>query len=84
MFNLSTLEVVLSIEKSPILRKNGIIYQEYHNFFGNNILKELENLENLKVSTKSQTEVQHLLRTYLRYVSERRLKTTELLDLTLT
>jgi DNA repair protein RecO (recombination protein O) len=43
-----------------------------------------ENLENLKVSTKSQTEVQHLLRTYLRYVSERRLKTTELLDLTLT
>ncbi|SVB73155.1 uncharacterized protein METZ01_LOCUS226009, partial [marine metagenome] len=39
--------VVLSIEKSPILRKNGIIYQEYHNFFGNNILKELENLENL-------------------------------------
>ena len=47
MFNLSTQEVVLSIEKSPILQKNGIIYQEYHNFFGNNILKELENLENL-------------------------------------
>ena len=47
MFNLSTQEVGLSIENSPLENLNGIIYQEYHNFFGNNTLKELENLENL-------------------------------------
>ena len=46
MFNLSTLEVVLSIEKSPILQKNGIIYQEYHNFFGNNYNLDVGKKEN--------------------------------------
>jgi len=35
MFNLSTQEVVLSIEKSPLSIVNGTIYQEYQNFFGN-------------------------------------------------
>ena len=35
MFNLSTQEVVLSIEKAPLKVVRGIIYQEYANFFGN-------------------------------------------------
>jgi len=35
MFNLSTQDVVLSIEKSPLEIKKGIIYQKYPNFFGN-------------------------------------------------
>ena len=48
MFNLSTQEVVLSIEKSPLLVKQGIFYQEYQNFFGNDILDELKDTENLK------------------------------------
>ena len=49
MFNLSTQEVVLSIENSPLTKLKGIVYQEYHNFFGNSILKELKNLENLNL-----------------------------------
>ena len=36
MFNLSTQEVVLSIENAPLVKLNGLVYQEYHNFFGNN------------------------------------------------
>ena len=47
MFNLSTQEVVLSIEKTPVIKEKQFVYQEYHNFFGNNILKELETLVNL-------------------------------------
>ena len=34
MFNLSTQEVVLSIEKSPLRIVHGTIYQEYQDFFG--------------------------------------------------
>ncbi len=34
MFNLSTQEVVLSIENSPVENHNGLIYQKYPNFFG--------------------------------------------------
>ena len=47
MFNLSTQEVVLSIENSPLTKLKGIVYQEYHNFFGNSMLEELKNLEDL-------------------------------------
>ena len=36
MFNLSTQDVVQSIEKSPLVKLNGILYQEYDNFFGKN------------------------------------------------
>ena len=36
MFNLSTQEVVLSIEKAPLVKLNGLVYQKYNNFFGNN------------------------------------------------
>ena len=44
MFNLSTQEVVLSIEKSPLKIVRGIIYQEYRDFFGKDFnLPQLEN-----------------------------------------
>ena len=43
MFNLSTQEVVLSIEKTPVIVKNKIVYQEYHNFFGNSFLEKIKN-----------------------------------------
>jgi hypothetical protein len=35
MFNLSTQNVVPSIEKTPINRKGPFVYQHYHNFFTN-------------------------------------------------
>lgn len=35
MFNLSTKEVVLSIEKAPLTNLNGTYFQEYTDFFGN-------------------------------------------------
>ena len=58
MLHLSTQDVVSSIEKSPLLVKQGIVYQEYKDFFGNNTLKELENLEELEVA---KLEKQHSL-----------------------
>ena len=35
MFNLSTQDAVLSIEKTPLNEMHGKIYQEYREFFGN-------------------------------------------------
>ena len=35
MFNLSTQDVVSSIEKAPLVNLDGLLYQEYDNFFGN-------------------------------------------------
>ena len=35
MFNLSTQEVVSSIEKTPLVKLNNHYYQEFNNFFGN-------------------------------------------------
>ena len=52
MFNLSTQEVVLSIENSPLINLEGLVYQKYDNFFGNNFnldvskKKNFEKLEN--------------------------------------
>ena len=43
MFNLSTQEVVLSIEKTPVIVKNKIVYQEYENFFGNLVIEKIKN-----------------------------------------
>ena len=54
MFNLSTQEVVLSIEKSPLKIVRGTIYQEYANFFGNTYELEFgkkENFEKLENQT---------------------------------
>ena len=36
MFNLSTQEVVLSIENTPLVNLDGKYFQEYQNFFGKN------------------------------------------------
>src|SRR5210317_152088 len=55
MFNLSTQEVVLSIEKSPLKIVRGQIYQEYPNFFGNQYeldLSEEKNFEKLENQTQ--------------------------------
>ena len=55
MFNLSTQEVVLSIEKSPLKVVRGIIYQEYPNFFGNTYELDFgkkENFEKLENQTQ--------------------------------
>lgn len=48
MFNLSTQDVVLSIEKSPLKVVKGIIYQEYPNFFGNDYELEFGKQENFE------------------------------------
>ena len=48
MFNLSTQDVVLSIEKSPLQVVKGIIYQEYPNFFGNDYELEFGKRENFE------------------------------------
>ena len=47
MFNLSTQDVVSSIEKTPLVNLDGIYFQEYKNFFGNNLLEHFSDLENL-------------------------------------
>ena len=55
MFNLSTQEVVLSIEKSPLEVFKGIVYQKYPNFFGNTFdfnFGKRENFEKLENQTK--------------------------------
>ena len=38
MFNLSTQEVVLSIKNSTLVNLEGLLYQEYTNFFGKNLV----------------------------------------------
>ena len=49
MLHLSTQDVVSSIEKSPLMVKQGIVYQEYQNFFGNNISKEIKDIEKMEM-----------------------------------
>jgi hypothetical protein len=46
MFNLSTQDVVRSIEKAPLVILDGIHYQEYHDFFGVSVPKELTGIKN--------------------------------------
>ena len=65
MLHLSTQDVVSSIEKSPLMVKQGIAYQEYHDFFGDNILKVIENLEELEL-TKLENQ-RHLPRSRIDY-----------------
>jgi len=55
MFNLSTQEVVLSIENSIVENNNGLVYQTYPNFFGNTLdwhFGEKENFEKLENQSK--------------------------------
>ena len=57
MYNLSTQELVLSIEKSPLLEKHGIVYQEYTNFFDNLLISKIKNeIDNLKLVKLEQQE----------------------------
>ena len=42
MFNLSTKEVVSSIEKTPLVKLNRHVYQEFSNFFGNTDIFNLD------------------------------------------
>ena len=54
MFNLSTQEVVLSIENSVLEINHGIVYQKYPNFFGNTFnfhFGKQENFEKLENQT---------------------------------
>ena len=54
MYNLNIEDVVLSIKNTPIKKINGIIYQEYLNFFGNNFVLDLSqktNFEKLEQQT---------------------------------
>ena len=44
MVNLSTQDVFLSIEKTPLVISHGIHYQEYNNFFGDSVPIQLTNL----------------------------------------
>jgi hypothetical protein len=58
MFNLSTQEVVLSIEKTPVIKEKHFVYQHYYNFFGN--LQELElDIDNLNFDRLENQENYH-------------------------
>ena len=59
MLHLSTQNMVLSIEKSPLLVKQGIVYQEYQDFFDKDIIKQVTQLSNLNmVPLEKQVEKQ--------------------------
>jgi len=56
MFNLSTQDVVQSIEKAPLVNLNGIIFQEYSDFFGKNFkLPDLGNKSFMKLESQENT-----------------------------
>ena len=53
MFNLSTQDVVLSIENAPLVNLDGKYFQEYKNFFGNNfILPDISKSKFVKLETQ--------------------------------
>tara|TARA_B000000475_G_scaffold264664_1_gene252444 strand:+ start:630 stop:1175 length:546 start_codon:yes stop_codon:yes gene_type:complete len=53
MFNLSTQDAVMSIEKSPLERVGGKIYQEYQDFFGSGFsLPSLEGKKFVKLDSQ--------------------------------
>lgn len=58
MHNLSTKEVVSSIEKTPLVELQGIIFQEYRDFFGKELLDILEDTNNvMKTHLENQTDL---------------------------
>ena len=59
MLHLNTQETVLSIEKSPLLVKQGIVYQEYQDFLDENMIKQVTQLSKLNmVPLENQIEKQ--------------------------
>jgi len=57
MYNSSVDFVVKSIQKSPLVNLDGLIYQEYHNFFDDIWLEKLKiDLEKLKFSALEKQE----------------------------
>ena len=50
MLHLSTQELVQSIENSPLVNLDGLIYQEYPNFFGKKLLDQLSSDEKLNLA----------------------------------
>lgn len=48
MFNLSTQDVVLSIENAPLVNLDGLVYQEYDKFFGNSYKISLDDSKNFE------------------------------------
>lgn len=65
MLHLSTQDVVSSIEKSPLMVKQGMSYQEYQKFFGNNISKEIKDIE--KMTTVKLENQHHMPRNRIDY-----------------
>ena len=62
MFNLSTQDVVLSIENAPLVNLNGKYYQEYRDFFGKGMLDQLKNFGKLNlVPSEKQSLYQFIL-----------------------
>ena len=59
MFNLSTQDVVLSIENTPLVNMNGLVYQEYDNFFGKDIEINFDKADSF-VKLKNQTHLNRL------------------------
>ncbi len=61
MFNLSTQDVVLSIENTPLTNLDGKYFQEYQNFFGNNfILPDISKSKFIKLDNQEHLERQVL------------------------
>ena len=59
MHNLSTQEVVLSIENTPVTDLNGLVYQEYDKFFGNDIQLNFNDTNNF-VKLENQSDLNRL------------------------
>ena len=68
MFNLSTQDVVSSIEKTPIINKGDFVYQHYHDFFGNN---DLISSDLQGVSFEKLQDQENLPRKRMSYVEEK-------------
>ena len=58
MSNLSIQDVVLSIENAPLINLNGMLYQEYSNFFGKELLDHLNSTEKLNLVPLERQEKQ--------------------------
>jgi len=71
MYNSSVDFVVKSIQKLPLVNLDGLIYQEYHNFFEDIWLEKIKNLYHLYNFDSrhgvSPNQVDNRLSVYVRY-----------------